>query len=77
MAPARMERHVAVGIIDADQFGNDLCGNAEALDIDGEMRKLAAQPGRQHLVRALADGMCRQERTRGSRIVSYSHFRSH
>ena len=51
-----MERHVAVGIIDTDQFGNALCGNAEAPDIDGEMHKLAAQPGRQHLVRALADG---------------------
>jgi hypothetical protein len=39
------------------------------------MPKLAAQPGRQHLVRALANGVRRQERTRGRRIVS--HFRSH
>jgi hypothetical protein len=49
-----MERHVEIGIFDADQFGHHLGGGVEAREIDGEMRKLATQPGREHLVRALA-----------------------
>ena len=56
---------------------------------EASVARLAADPGSEpvasrtlfsaarSLMRALADGVCRQERTRGSRIVSYSHFRSH
>ena len=56
MPPARVERHVQVGIVDADQLGDDVRRHAEAFEIDGEVRKLAAQARRQHLVRALAHG---------------------
>ncbi len=56
MAPARVERHLQVGIVDADQLGDDVRRHTEAFEIDGEMRKLAAQARGEHLVRALAHG---------------------
>ena len=56
MAPARVERHLQVGIVDADQLGDDVRRHTEAFEIDSEVRELAAQARGEHLVRALAHG---------------------
>ena len=44
MAPARVERHVHVGVVDADQLGDDLRGGRKAFDVDGEMLEPPRSP---------------------------------
>ncbi len=64
MAPACVQRHQQVGIIIADDIGDEARDRRQAREIDGEMRELAADPRRQHFGRALAHRARREKRER-------------